>query len=539
MKKYLFTAFTLTLITFSAMSITPEEVREVKAEAKPHQVTVFLTGAELRYKSSVTLVKGKNLVKFIGLSAKLDPNSIVVDVEKKNVVILSVFSNNNFLAMMTDNPKIKPIRDSIEILKDELAMLRGRKEAMMQEKELLYKNDVILGREKGQPVADIEKSADFFRKRVGDLNADIYKLTKQETKWAARLDLLAKQFNELNLQINPPSSEITVLVLAGDAGACGFELKYRVVDAGWAPKYDIRVDAVAKPVNLYYKAQVYNNTGVDWVEVKMKLSTSDPLQGAQYPKLDEWSLTKDNNYTQSIGYQSNYQQIQKVKQHNKEVDFKIIEVDELNAEFDIALPYTIPSDNKPYLVDVTSKALEARYEYISIPKMDKDAYLIAKVVGWGDLNLVSGNASIYFGGTYIGQSKISIIEISDTLELSLGRDSKIAISRVKKSEVNDHQFIGNYEKEIFKYEIIVKNNRDVPLLLTIQDQVPVENDSRIDVNIAELSGGVYNKNNGMVTWTLNLNPGDTKTLIFNFSAKYPKGLKPKKKKYRTISSPSF
>ncbi len=527
-----------TLIT--GLNLSAEEIPEIKSEPKPYQVTVFLTGAELRYQSPINLNKGKNLIKFTNLSAKLDANSIIVDVEKKNVVILSVFSGNNFLQPVNDNAKIRPIKDSIELVKDELAMLRGKKEAFTLEKDLLSKNDAILGKDKGQPAAETEKSADFFRKRITDINAEMYKLQKQETRWSKRLDLLSKQYNELNLQINPPSSEVSVLVLAGEGGSCNFDLKYRVADAGWTPKYDIRVEGITQPVEMSYKANVYNNTGVDWVNVKMKLSTADPRMGAQYPKMDNWSFLQNVSGVQAnADYQYQQSQIMEIKKDNAKVDFKIIEVDELNAEFDIAIPYTIPSDSKPYLVDVNKKSLEAKYEYVSVPKMDKDAFLIAKVVGWTDLNLVSGNAAIYFNGTYIGQSKINVQEISDTLELSLGRDSKIAISRVKKSERNDHQIIGNFEKETFKYEIIVKNNREIPLTLTIKDQVPMDNDSRIDISILELSGGTYEKATGQVSWKLSLNPGETKTMNFNFSVKYPKYIKPKKKQYRSVSSPSF
>jgi uncharacterized protein (TIGR02231 family) len=327
-------------------------------------------------------------------------------------------------------------------------------------------------------------------------------------------------------------------VLANSPTISVFELKYRVLDAGWEPKYDIRVDGVTKPVNLYYKANVFNNTGVDWMEVRMKLSTADPLQGAQRPSLTEWSLKdggSDPEYTQF--YQT---QVEKMKKENKQVDFKMVEVDELSAEFEIVQPYSILADSKPYLVDVANRSLNARYEYVSIPKMDKDAFLVAKVVGWNDLNLVSGNASIYFNGTYIGQSKLNILEISDTLELSLGRDNKIAITRVKKSEVNEHEIIGNYEKEVYKYEMVVRNNREIPLTIKMQDQVPLEDDSRINVKIKEISGGVYDKPSGLVTWTMTLQPGEMRKLVFDFSTRYPKDeFKPKKKKFRTVSCPAF
>lgn len=535
------------IIIFCSVSFA-EEQHEIEVKSEIKQAIVYLTGAELLHDSKVTVKKGKNLIKFKGLSSKLDPKSIVVDVENKGIVILSVYSSNNFLEPVLDNPKIKPVKDSLEKIQDEIAMMNGLKDALNQEKTLMFKNDAIFGKEKGVPVLEVEKSADFFRKRTVEINKEIYFIDKKQANLNKLADRLNKQLKELNATINPPSSEVSVLVLANEAASSNFELKYRVSDAGWAPKYDIRVDGVTKPVNLYYKANVFNNTGMDWVNVKLKLSTASPLQGAQHPDLETWKLDEQMKQLNGIqlktvdivpttGYQK--QQLDDLKKGNKDVNFKLIEVDELSAEFDIPQPYSIPSDSKPYLVDVSFKALDAKYEHLTIPKMDKDAFLVAKVTGWNEMNLVSGDASVYFNGTYIGQSKIDTRDIYDTLELSLGRDNKVFVSRVKKSEVNDHQFLGNYEKEIFKYEIIVKNNREIPITIIVEDQVPVENDTRVDVDINELSGGNYNKGNGNVTWKLTLTPGETRKLVFDFSVKYPKGFKPQKKKFRTISAPSF
>jgi uncharacterized protein (TIGR02231 family) len=528
---------TLSLILLTGSVFAGDDIKEVSVAPKVNQVTVFLNGAELHQSSKVELVQGKNMVKFTGLSSKLDANSIVVDIEEKNATILSVYSSNNFLADPISNPKTKPLKDSIESLNDQLAYVNGAIETYTNEKTMLNRDGAILGKDKGSNVDEIKKSVDFFDQKCSEINVMLNASYKSQKKLTARLNLLYKQLSELNAVINPPSSEVTVLVLAGQAGTFNFGLKYRVRDAGWEPKYDIRVDAITKPVNLFYRANIFNNTGVDWVDVKMKLSTADPQQGAQYPKLKQWKLNEDDSSKLEATYQET--QNEELKTENNNINFKTIEVDELSAEFDIEQPYTIPADSKPYLVDVTNKSLDATYEYVSVPKMDKDAFLVAKVVGWSDLNLVSGDASIYFNGTYIGQSRINILEISDTLELSLGRDSKIAISRLMKSEVNDHHIIGNNEKEVYKYETVVKNNHEAPVTIKIQDQVPVENDSRINVSISEVSGGIYNTSSGEVTWKMTLQPGEIKKLVFDFTVKSPKEFRPHMRTFRTISCPSF
>ncbi|MFZ5552837.1 MAG: DUF4139 domain-containing protein [Bacteroidota bacterium] len=551
--KTIFTLFLLAVACMAEAVVPADEMHEQKVEAKPSAVTVFLTGAELGYKTSVKLKKGKNLVKFTGLSSKMDPGSIVVDVEDKKMVILSVYSTNNFLAQMEKNPKVKAVRDTLDNVKDRLAKVSFRKETLMKEKEMLFKDNYIYT---DNEIASLKEYVEFCRTRRHEINEELHVLNKREAKLTEEVNSLNKQMTEMNVQMGMPSSEVMVQVDAVSEATVNMELKYRVLDAGWAPKYDIRVEGIGKPVNLYYKANIYNNSGVDWNEVKIKLSTADPMQGAQYPRMEGWDLKQNVTSTQS--YQQAQKQVSQLSQENKNVKFTTIEVDELSAEFDIAQPYTIPSDSRPYLVDVNNKQLEARYEYVSVPKMDKDAFLVAKVVGWTELSLVSGKASVYYNGTYIGQSSINIFEMSDTLELSLGRDNKIAVSRIKKSELNDHQIIGNYEKEIFKYEFTVKNNRDIPVTMNLQDQVPMTNDSRVSVNISELSDGKYDKYSGQVNWVVTLQPGESKSFNFNFYAKYPKEFNEnyrqantfytnnynwiagrKKVKFRTVSSPSF
>lgn len=551
MKTILSIILSFTIISNGYGIKVAEELHEQNVAARPSAITVYMTGAELGYKTSVKLKKGKNLVKFTGLSSKIDPGSIVVDIDNKEMIILSVYSTNNFLAEMEKNPKVKLVRDTLENVKDRLAKVSFRKETLLKEKEILFKENYVYT---DKDIVKLKEYADFCRARRDEINEELHQLNKRELKLNEQVARLNKQMVEMNVQMGMPSSEVSAQVLANADITVSFDLKYRVIDAGWAPKYDIRVDGINKPVDLYYKANIYNNTGVDWNDVKLKLSTADPMQGAQYPKMEGWDLKQNVSTTQS--YQQAQKQVNQLSQENKNVKFTTIEVDELSAEFEIVQPYTIPSDSRPYLVDVNNKQLQARYEYVSVPKMDKDAFLVAKVVGWTELSLVSGKASIYYNGTYIGQSSINIFEMSDTLELSLGRDNKIAVSRIKKSEMNDHQIIGNYEKEVFKYEFTVKNNRDVPVTMNLQDQVPMTNDSRVSVNISELSDGKYDKYSGEVSWVVTLQPGESKKFNFDFSAKYPKEFNEyyrgknnfytqnynwmqSKKRSRTVSAPSF
>ena len=111
-------------------------------------------------------------------------------------------------------------------------------------------------------------------------------------------------------------------------------------------------------------------------------------------------------------------------------------------------------------MDVIKYNVPTLFKYYSVPKVDRDAFLIARIPNWQDLNLIEGNANIYFGGTYVGQSFISTRSVSDTLDISLGRDKKVIVTRTKMKDFSSKKTFGSNRKETHAYRIIVKNNVD-------------------------------------------------------------------------------
>ena len=154
-------------------------------------------------------------------------------------------------------------------------------------------------------------------------------------------------------------------------------------------------------------------------------------------------------------------------------------------------------------------------------------------------DLVSGDASVYFGGSYIGKTFIKTIDLDDSLTISLGRDKKIQMIRKESKQDYQRSFVGNYEKEVLKYETTIKNTRDILVSIIVEDQVPVASNSDQEINVNEISGAIFDKASGKLTWKIILNPNETKVIKMGYTSKYPKSLQTKKKKYRTISSPSF
>ncbi|MPM15698.1 hypothetical protein SDC9_62069 [bioreactor metagenome] len=516
----------------------------ITAKPNVYAVTVYMLGAELHCSAEASLPKGKSTVLLPGLSPQLNAGSIRFSIESGDATILSVSSRTNYLESKSDNKQIKTLKDSVEIINDQLTRIAMSRETFMKEKDLLFKNQSIGGTENGVKVEEIQRSADFFRLRSNQINDELFILAKNESKYRETLARLQSELAELNATYNPPSSEIELSVMNQREGKVKFDFSYMVNGCGWAPKYDIRADGIDKPIQMVYRANLFNNSGVDWIDAKIKLSTAEPGKSATRPTLDKWALNYGYDVQDaSINNVMNYDQRMTIDAKKEEgsaiAGYETIRVDELSQEFEIALPYTILSDSKAYTVDVNSFDLPASFEYSAVPKMDRDAFLVARITDWNKLNLVSGHASVFYAGTFVGQSYINTSTVADTMSISLGRDKRIIIKRAQKMEDSKSQVIGNSIKETFMYEIVVRNNKESAVSITLQDQVPVSQNSDISVDVINISGGTLDPLSGIITWKMTLQPGETKQLILNYSIKYPKNQKVEKQRYRSMKNARF
>lgn len=558
---------------------------EQKVEAPISAVTIYLSGAEVTHTRQLSLVPGRNEIHFQGLSSKLIPKSIQFT-STGEVALLAISNRIDYLYGQKKNDvRAKQLQDSLDMMSDALSLTRGQIAAYESERQMLAANQSIGGSDKGVAPADFKLNADFYIQRMLEINAELVKLRRKETEQQDLLTRVSQQVYESNQRTNPPMGEITVLlsVTASAKFDSNIELRYVVSDAGWAPSYDLIAEDVGKPIDLKYRAKVFNNTNIDWKDIKLRLSTANPMKSAAAPELSKWTLNFESttyggaNYNYAGGYgkqQQGQQQIdynqqtpqalsgwnlansavpaqegayekiqdrraypynntQQTQQYNQ------IQVSELSAEFEIKLKYDVPADAKPYIVEVTAYNLNASFQYHCVPKMEREAFLMARITGWEELDLVEGPANVYFGGAYVGQSYINTRSVDDTLDLSLGRDQKLIVTRTKLKEFNNEKPSASVKKESYSYEMVIKNTRKTAVDVQLQDQIPVSQEAEIIVTAGELSKGELDPATGIITWKFNIPPGETVKVTLSYSVKYPKNKTVKTKKYRATAAPAF
>lgn len=589
--------------------------KELKTEIK--EVTIFLNGAQIFETGAIIIPSGKTIIQIKNLSSFLDEKTIQVKGEG-DFTILSVNHKLNYLNELKRDSKIDSLKKIIEIVGFSILRENAHLEVLKEKLSLLNENKNLGGQNSGATIVQLKQAIDFYENEISKIKEDEIKTKKLIEDKNQEQKKLENQLKGLNSHNSFPSSEIEIRVNSDTQVNGKFQITYLVSNAGWYPKYDVRVKNIKSPLELTFKAEVYQNTGVDWKNIKIRFSNGNPNESGVLPELYTWNLNYARNTvfekskyesTVSIGnvkgcvvdesgtplpgvnvlvkgtsigtmtdlygkynltipngaaqlvfkyigmntqevpinrseinvrLTGNDIQLSEVMMSNYAVQSRAAGVfsgkagnlakintttvfeNQTTVEIEVEMPYSIRSNGEKLLVDLKKHSIEALYEYYAIPKLDKDVFLIARIINWDQYNLLEGEANLYFEDGYVGRSILDTKALHDTLNISLGRDKNIIIRRERDAQYSLNRSIGSNIHETRSFKIITRNKKSNSIKLTIFDQIPVSVISDIIVTPLELSKGQLDDKTGKVTWELSVEPQQQIEVNLQYEVKYPK-----------------
>jgi hypothetical protein len=211
-----------------------------------------------------------------------------------------------------------------------------------------------------------------------------------------------------------------------------------------------------------------------------------------------------------------------VELKNELQDYVSVATNTLDISYDIDMPMDIPTNGKEQTATLQTQDVAAIFKHYDAPKLDKDAYLLADITNWGKLNLLPGDANVIVEGTYVGKTFIDPASSSDTMHLTLGVDKRVIVKRDKITDYSSTKFLGSNKQQKFVYQLSVKNNKTEQVNLLLKDQFPLSTNKEIDVEIIDEGGAVLNKDTGLLNWNIVLAAGESRTVKFAYTIKYPK-----------------
>ena len=514
-------------------------------DAQLEEVMVYKAGASLSHTAKVTIPAGTTEIIIDNVAATIDENTIQVSTPS-NMTVLSVLVNRDQEVetrqqdTALNNPEQKKISSELKEAQANLQKVMNRIAAYDKSLALLEQNQVISSPQNGVNAAELAKLSEMYLVKQIELRDKLSEQRQAERDINDKIRQLNAAFAALSgksqPQIAATRGQLKIQLMANTAVNGAIQISYLSTAATWSAAYDIEADNLNQPINLVYKANVQQNTGLDWNKVKLSLSTGNPTIGNIAPVLSTWflrfgqpalqrsqvSMEKEQATVNTIqASESDYRM--KAKPAKSLDDYVSTQESPVATTFNIDLPYTIASNYKVHAVALQTHQLNTVYKHYAVPRLDPDVFLLAELTDIESLNLIPGPANILFENKFVGKTFLNPYSTEDTINVSIGRDKRITVKREKLSEQSGIKNLGAAKKQTFVYELTVKNGKSEKIELLLKDQIPTSTDNAVEIELISADNASLNTENGVVTWRLNLKPGEIRKVKFSYSVKYPKG----------------
>lgn len=523
-------------------------------------VTVYAQGAQLHHKANYTVKSGVTEIIIEGISSFIDSKSIQVK-GIGDLVILDTrytlhypqpdFNPNKGIDAKTKRD-IQVLEDSLRLLGYDMQEIQDEINVLNASKSIISANGMVRSIGKVNDSLNLLKQAvEYYALKMTELNKKLLTLERKKQEKQTKKIAMDSRLSELkNYLANNGANDtnkspipriiITVSAKAPVVGKLNFS--YVVANAGWMPLYDLRSDSNTGKINLTYKAEVYQSTGLNWENIGLTISTNNPSVNKTKPTLNPWYIdyyqyradAKEKGIRQlneiNVAPQAFYNRGFSYDSNAVDDETKSMSADEfttvvhrlISAEFKIDLPYSIASNNERHIVLIKTNELDTKFKYYTVPKLDASVYLVAQMTKLDDLQLVPGQANIFFDGSYIGETYIDPTSMDDTLNLSLGKDPSIVVKRtLLKKELKD-KIIGDKRERTFAYSIEISNQKSSSIELVVQDQLPITQNGEISIESENFAKGKFDSRTGLLEWSFTLKSKEKKVLDYDYKVKHPK-----------------
>ncbi len=527
-------------VTVYARSALVKRTAELTLAAGEHHLTLGLLPANARRESIQAGGRGAFVLRDIN----------VVDVPREKT---GDERGKALIAALEEmNIALQDLQDQLERLEEEKDYLEkvGEKFLEKREKEgvaveLGPDNWVKIMQSLRQKRAELDQERRAGERRKAKLDADKARTTQELH------DLQGEQQEKL------PRLELTIDVK--NAGRIELEVTYLVQGAGWGPQYELHVASKERAMSLFYQAQVWQNTGEDWRNVRLSLSTANPDLLSKHPDLSPWPVSilpppppsptsakasqpgarMQQNFEAVVvtGSMANVYAVSRdtaTRPGDQPPPLPEMELAEAGvssgatAEFyEIAGRSTIVSDNQVHKVGIMTRSLDLQFRYSSVPKLSAKAYLKAKAVNTTPYTLLPGRASVFLDQSFVTTTTLGRIARDESFWTFLGADDDIQVEyKLLNKTAGDKGFLSKKNTLAFESLITVTNRKKTAEEIVVWDQIPLSQDEDVKVTLLkpkyrEDSEQLKLTKSNFLEWLYQLKPGEKTEIPLSFTIEYP------------------
>lgn len=498
------------------------------------EVTLYRSGATISRAHSVSLDAGYNQVVITGLPIGMDAQSLNIFTSNK-VVLLSQRAQHDYQSNKGAQTEYERQRlalsDSIDWTTVKINILQGQN-------DLLSVNKRMPSEHSSPSISELDKLHTYYAQQRLQNEKKIFELSKHSRELEKRLKQIDNNIAAAKRNSSKGETHLVLELEAPRSGLTKIAIEYFVHSAGWTPTYDVRVEDLTSDMDIVYKASMYQNTGEDWQNVDVTLSTAQPQGYYGVPQMHPYYLRQREVYYRDMAMAAPSRQKQSTMSADgqDEAEAAIMAdqaVDQYMPEYEVSMmttsleyklddQYNLASTGVSQTVLLKRESLSAEYEYVCAPKITQNAILTAKIKDWQSLNLIPGQAYIFLENNYVGQTYLNTNTKNDEYLISLGKDDQVKVKRELLKGYKTSKFLGSNKIETRKWEISVHNLKSSPIDVVVYDQYPISQDGSIKVDLKKDGDAKQNEETGELKWSATIEPANEWKKTIEYEVKYPK-----------------
>ncbi len=494
-------------------------VQRVKLEAGAHKVDFGDLPLSLLTASLRASGKGTAKAKLLGVTSRQEnyletPVEAVRELEEK---ILKVEDSDAELAAR------------IGVLEKERASL----DALAAQSEM-WARGMALRNRTAKEQGDV---FDFISDRNNKINEQRLKIERERRELAKELDRLRRELKGAQSARPKQRYVATVEVDVSQTGDLDVELTYMVTGAGWSPLYDLRLkDSI---LEVTYLAQVTQNTGEDWNNVALTLSTAQPSLSLTIPEMDAWYIAqrypvhpapqpmraKSAVFAAAPAPMMPMPEAARDEIEEMELESAAVSESGVSLSYSLSSRADVPGNNDPRKVVIASFNLKPNFDYVTAPKIEAVCFRRAKVKNESQYSMLKGNAQLFEGDDYLGATTLEFVAPNQEFELALGADERLRVERELTLRFVDKNFMGDKRQIRYGYKIEIENLRDAAQTIFVRDHIPLPRDEQIKVKLEAHEPKASEQSDlNQLEWKITLNANSKQVIKYEFSVEHPKSM---------------
>lgn len=536
------------------LPIAAPAATDVKSSSRVDAVTVYRSGARVTRSVRADLPAGDVRLLVEGLPAGLTDDSVRVEGQgsgKGKIWGVSVEPVTKAEAM---DAAAREAEERLEKLQLEDRALEDQQKVAEARRKFIESLRSTYSEERAKNLAvravAAKEWADLAGFVDGQLSATAAEIRKAETarrELARRVAAARADLEKLRAKRSETTKTIAVELTTERAGGFELAISYVVGSASWRPVWDARLDPGTEVMELALRAEITQQSGEDWREVKLAVSTAEPGRGLFVPKLDSHWLTAAPPPPPPQPYRGRAErpmaapmaamakraprEAEEAEEKEEDVELSTPEASAeqglLSATFTTQRRETVDGSGRARSVPLSRFPLKAKIARVTAPRIEPAVFLTAKALNETGLPLLGGMAGVYVGQEFVGRAPLPATPPGGELELAFGADGRVEVER--RVLERKHETAGIVSKDelfLYRVRISLKNRYTTPIDVRLLDLVPVSREEKVTVKLLEGTTAPTSEDPerpGVRTWELKLAAREERVIELRYEVKYPRG----------------